>query len=101
MFLTDKKENVLSGVKEFYKKGFGLQFQAVAVKVRGNLFYAKSQAMPRHGLSYQRYKELAQKYWSQDQNSSDPIKEILFEGEAEIVEILDEVKLKSNCDKMF
>lgn len=96
MFLTDKKENVLKGVKSFYKKGFGTQFQAVAVKLNGNIFYAKSVFMPRAGKSYGEYLEMAEKYWDQDQNSTEPIKEILFEGEAEIVEILDEVKLKNN-----
>ncbi len=99
MYLTDKKENVLSGVKEFHKKGFGTQFQAVAVKLNGNVFFAKSVYMPRLGLSYQRYRELAEKYWSQDQNSDDKIQEVLFEGTAEIVEILDEVKLKRNYEK--
>lgn len=101
MFLTDKKENVMSGVKEFYKKGFGTQFQAVTVKVTGNIFYAKSVVMPRIGLSYGGYKELAEKYWSQDQKVDDEVQEILFEGEAEIVEILDEVILKKHDDKIF
>lgn len=37
-------------------------------------------------------KKLAVKYWSQDQNSTTKAKEILFVGEAEIVEILKEAK---------
>lgn len=101
MFLTDKKENVLKGVKIFYQKGFGTHFQAVSVRLNGNLFYAKDVFMPRVGKSYGEYLEMAEKYWSQDQNSNAPIQEILFEGEAEIVEILDEVKLKKNYDKIF
>mgnify|MGYP005779470901 FL=1 len=46
----------------------------------------------RKGLSINQYKEQAVKYWSQDQNSKTKAKEILFIGEAEIVEILKEIK---------
>lgn len=90
MFLSDTKQVVLENLKTFHLKGVGKLFQAVAVKLTGELFYAKSVALPRNGLSYGEYMEIADKYWSQDQNSTEEIKEILFEGKAEIVEILDE-----------
>jgi hypothetical protein len=37
---------------------------------------------------------MARDYWSQDQNSNLPINEILFEGKAEIVDVLEEYKYK-------
>jgi len=93
MFLSDTKQVVLDNLKTFHLKGVGKHFQAVAVKLTGELFYAKSVALPRNGLSYGEYMEIADKYWSQDQDSAESVKEILFEGKAEIVEILDEVNI--------
>lgn len=90
MFLSDTKQVVLDNLKTFHLKGVGKHFQAVAVKLTGELFYAKSVALPRNGLSYGEYMEIADKYWSQDQDSAESIKEILFEGKAEIVEIIEE-----------
>lgn len=90
MFLSDTKQVVLDNLKTFHLKGVGKHFQAVAVKLTGELFYAKSVALPRNGLSYGEYMEIADKYWSQDQDSSESVKEILFEGKAEIVEIIEE-----------
>ena len=90
MFLTDDKELCLSGLKTFYKKGHGTLFQAVAVKLNGNIFFAKDLVMPRSGLSYSEYLDIADKYWSQNQKSKAKTQEILFEGDAEIVEILGE-----------
>ena len=90
MFLSDSREEVLKNIKTFYKKGYGTCFQAVAVKLNGKLFTVKEFPMPRGGYSYGEYLNLAEKYWSQNENSQETTKEILFEGEAEIVEILDE-----------
>ena len=90
MFLSDKKEVVLDNLKVMYKKGFGTHFQAIAVKLNGKLFYAKNVGLQRNGLSYGKYKDIAREYWSQDQDSNDETKEILFEGKAEVVEILGE-----------
>lgn len=90
MFLSDTKQVVLDNLKTFHLKGVGKHFQAVAVKLTGELFYAKSVSLPRNGLSYGEYMEIADKYWSQDQDSSESVKEILFEGKAEIVEIIKE-----------
>ena len=90
MFLSNTKQVVLDNLKTFHLKGVGKHFQAVAVKLTGELFYAKSVALPRNGLSYGEYMEIADKYWSQDQDSAESVKEILFEGKAEIVEIIEE-----------
>lgn len=90
MFLSDKKEVVLKNLTSMYKKGFGTHFQAIAVKLNGKIFYAKSVGLKRNGLSYGEYKEIAREYWSQDQDCGDEVKEILFEGRAEIIEIFEE-----------
>lgn len=90
MFLTDSKEDCLKGVKTFYQKGHGSHFQAIAVRLNGKVFYAKEKAIGRWGLSYKEYSKLADEYWSQNQNSNVKIQEILFEGEAEVIEIMDE-----------
>lgn len=90
MFLIDNKEECLKNLKSFHHKGYGTFFQAVSVKLNGNVFYASSKNARRSGLSFDEYKKLAKEYWAQDQNSDLPINEILFEGKAEIIEILDE-----------
>lgn len=90
MFLSEQKEVVLNNLRQMYKKGFGTHFQAVAVKLNGKLFYARGVGLQRNGLSYGEYKKIAEEYWSQDQDSSEEVKEILFEGKAEIVEIIEE-----------
>lgn len=90
MFLTDSKEDCLKGVKTFYQKGHGGHFQAIAVRLNGKVFCAKEKAIGRWGLSYKEYSKLADEYWSQNQNSNVKIQEILFEGEAEVIEIMDE-----------
>lgn len=93
MFLTESKEECLNNLPNFANKGYGEIYQAVAVKLNGRVFYSKDVLIGREGLSLNKYKELAEKYWSQDQNSATKAREVLFEGEAEIVEILDEIKL--------
>lgn len=91
MFLTAEKENVIKGVENFYKKGFGTFFQAVAVKLNG-VIHIGYKGIGRFGKSYQEYYDLAKQYWTQPQDKMDGADEILFEGEAEIVEILKEVQ---------
>lgn len=88
MFLTDDKDACLTNLTKFYQKGHGKYFQAIAVKLNGNIFVSKDEVMPRSGLSFGEYMELAHKYWSQNQNSNQKINEILFEGMAEIVDIM-------------
>ena len=58
-------------------------------KLNGNIFYSTSQNVRRTGLSFNDYKDMARVYWSQDQNNNLPKNEILFEGNAEIVEIIE------------
>lgn len=96
MFLTDDKKECLDNLPKFAKVGYGSFYQAVAVKASGTVFYARDFVVARAGLSINQYKEQAVKYWSQDQNSTTKAKEILFVGEAEIVEILKEEK---SCKK--
>lgn len=94
MFLTDSKEECLKALKIFYQKGHGEYFQAVAVRVNGNVFYSKDVAIGREGLSYAEYLDKSKRYWSQNQDSNSKLQEILFEGDAEIVEILESFRYK-------
>lgn len=94
MFLIDNKEACLKNLKQFHLKGHGSFFQVVAVKLNGNVFYATAKHVVRAGVSYGNYFEMAREYWSQDQNSNLPINEILFEGKAEVVEIIQEYEYK-------
>ena len=94
MFLSEKREVALENLKTFYQKGFGTHFQAIAVKLEGRLFYARSKGLQRNGSSYGEYLRIADEYWSQDQNSTEEVKEILFEGKAEVVEIMEEYKIE-------
>lgn len=94
MFLIDNKEVCLKNLKNFHHKGHGTFFQVVAVKLNGNVFYATSKNARRSGLSYNDYYEMARDYWSQDQNSNLPINEVLFEGKAEIIEVIEEYEYK-------
>jgi len=91
MFLSEDKDVALKNLVEIQKRGMGRLFQAVAVKVSGNVFYAREIGLERKALSYSDYLQIAEKYWGQNQFSNDPVKEILFEGNAEIIEILDEI----------
>lgn len=93
MFLSEKREVVLDNLKTFYQRGNGNHFQAIAVKLDGVLFYARSKALQRNGSSYGEYLKIADEYWSQDQDSNEEAKEILFEGKVEVIEIIDEYKI--------
>lgn len=90
MFLSETKEETLKNFNEMQKSNKDKHFQAVAVKLNGNIFYAKENGLARNGLSFEENKKVAEKYWSQNQKSTETTKEILFEGQAEIVEILAE-----------
>ena len=94
MFLSEKKETALENLKDFYKSGKGKLFQAIAVELEGNLFYARSKGLQRNGSSYGEYLKIADEYWSQNQKSKEEAKEILFVGKAKVVEILKEMKLE-------
>lgn len=94
MFLSDNKEACMKNLKIFHNKGHGIFFQAIAVKVSGNIFYVREFPAVRKGISFGNYLEDAKKYWGQNQNSDKPPFEILFEGDAEVVEIIDEYEYK-------
>lgn len=87
MYLSMDKEVALKNIDQFvHSKGKGKVYQVVAVKLNGIIFKAGDVYMSREGQSYNYYKEKAYKYWAQ----KDPkfVKEVLFEGTAEIVDIL-------------
>lgn len=91
MFLTDNKQECLKNLPNFAKKSYGKVYQAVAVEVTGEIFYARDVIVARNGMSLNEYKKEAIKYWNQNQNSTAEVKEILFEGKAKVVEILEEM----------
>lgn len=93
MFLSDTEEVCLQNYKDFISRDKNKTYQAIKVKVTGQAHFVKDFGISRLGLSYNEYKQLAEKYWSQNQNSKAPTKEILFSGKVEIVEILEEYKL--------
>lgn len=93
MFLIDDKQACLNNLDIIANNAAKGLCQAVAVKLNGEVFYSKEFAIGRNGFSFNQYKEEAVKYWSQDQNSNEPTKEILFVGDAEIVEILKEIRI--------
>ena len=95
MFLIDNKEACIKNLKTFHHKGHGSFFQVVAVMLNGNVFYATSSNARRNGLSYEEYYNSARDYWGQEQNTSLPANEILFEGKAEIIEIIEEYSHKN------
>ncbi|MDR1917539.1 MAG: DUF2441 domain-containing protein [Christensenellaceae bacterium] len=97
MFLTDQKEYVLKGIKEFWKKGRGGKtFQAISVKVNGKLFVGNGYLNRLRQDSYDGYYNGALEYWKGIDLQQKPKKdeelcvEFLFEGTAEVLEIFDE-----------
>ena len=95
MYLSINKDLALKNLKVMAesKEKRGKHFQAVAVKLNGVIFKAGKVYVNREGKSYSYYKEKAKAYWSQDGLKDEEVKEVLFEGRAEIVEILDEITL--------
>ena len=95
MYLSASKQVVLENIKNFANnpEKNGKHFQAVAVKLNGIIFKVGKVFMSREGQSYEYYKQKAYDYWSQQDVQDEEIKEILFEGQAEIIEILDEIKI--------
>ena len=93
MYLSISKDIALQNIESMSKntEKNGSQFQAIAVKLNGTIFKAGKFYMTRESESYEYYKEKAYGYWSQKDLRDDAVKEILFEGEAEVVEILKEI----------
>ncbi|MBO5394923.1 MAG: DUF2441 domain-containing protein [Clostridia bacterium] len=94
MYLSLNKEIALQNIESMAsnREKLGKHFQAVAVKLNGKIFKAGRVYMSREGESFAHYLKKAEEYWSQSNLKDEEIKEILFEGEAEIIEILKEIK---------
>lgn len=92
MYLSENKAQTLRYMEEKATIK-GKTYQAVAVKLNGVIFRAgiKDCMIRRSGQSYSFYEEKAKAYWSQKCPKGQAV-EVLFEGEAEIVEILKEIK---------
>lgn len=88
MFLVDNRDVCLKNFDEFVKKDKTKKYQMIAVRLCGNVFYARDIPINKRGLSFNEHIVEAKKYWSQNQKSTNEVKEILFEGTAEIVEII-------------
>lgn len=97
MYLSISKDIVLQNIKSMAnnREKNGKVFQAVAVKLNGVIFKAGKVYVSREAKSYNYYKEKAIAYWKQKDLRDEEVEEILFEGEAEIVEILDEIIINS------
>lgn len=93
MFLSEDADTCLHNLQGFIDRGAGTNLQAIKVKVNGEAHFVKDYGVSRLGLSFNEYKNEAIKYWSQDQHSTSATKEILFIGDVEIVEILEEINL--------
>lgn len=91
MFLTTKKENVLETLSNFSVYTTGNFFQGVAVKLNGRIFVAQK-SMGRSGMSYNEYAKSAEEYWRQKSSLDDDPAEVLFVGDAEIVEVFKEME---------
>lgn len=92
MYLSLSKDIALKNLKSMAesREKNGKRFQAVAVKLNGTIFKAGKVYMSREGQSYNYYKEKAVSYWKQKGLKDEEVKEVLFEGTAEIIEILKE-----------
>ncbi len=92
MYLSLSKDTALKNLKSMAesREKNGKHFQAVAVKLNGVIFKAGKVYMSREGQSYNYYKQKAISYWKQRGLKDEEVKEVLFEGTAEVVEILDE-----------
>lgn len=73
-----------------FEKSKEEHLQVVAVKLNGKIFKCGNYMLDRNGGSFEDYEIMAHNYWSQTNVADENVKEILFEGEAEIVEIIKE-----------
>ena len=95
MYLSLSKDIALANLKSVAESRDknGKHFQAVAVKLNGVIFKAGKVYMSREGQSYNYYKQKAVSYWKQRGLKDEEVKEVLFEGTAEVIEILDEQRI--------
>lgn len=86
MYLSLFKDTAVNNFEKSKEK----HLQVVAVKLNGKIFRCGNYMLDRNGGSFNDYELMAHNYWSQTNVLDENVKEILFEGEAEIVEIIKE-----------
>ncbi len=91
MYLSETKEESLDNINKMAKGTHDKNLQVVAVKLNGKIFKAGNSfsKISREGQSYSYYLQRAKEYWTHE--SKDNPLEILFEGKAEIIEIIEEI----------
>ncbi len=87
MYLSLKRE---TAIENFDKNNVDKHMQAIAVKLNGKIHKCGNIMLTRNGGSFEDYEKTAHEYWKQENVKDEDVKEILFEGEAEIVEIIKE-----------
>ena len=86
MYLSLLRQTAVNNFEKSKEK----HLQVVAVKLNGKIFKCGNYMLDRNGGSFEDYEIMAHNYWSQTNVADENVKEILFEGEAEIVEIIKE-----------
>ena len=94
MFLSVSKDIALKNMESMAnnKEKTGKVFQTVAVKLNGVIFKVGNVYVNRESKSYAYYKRKAIDYWNQKEVKDEEVKEILFEGKCEIIDILAEIR---------
>lgn len=88
MYFSSTAEECMEGYSGAVKRRTDRHYQVVSARLNGRAFYSRSVPIVRPGWSFLEYCDFAMKYWGQDEHSTDPILEIFFEGDVEIVDIL-------------
>ena len=86
MYLSFLKETAINNFETSKEK----HLQVVAVRLNGKIFKSGDFSLDRNGGSFKDYETMAHNYWSQTNVPDKDIKEVLFEGVAEIIEIIKE-----------
>lgn len=90
MFLTETRDAVMTALTQFWTKGRGgKKFQAVAVKLNGKMFIGNGWHNVMGAYSFMDYYKTGVKFWTNAPHENEN-KEFLFEGTAEVIEILGE-----------
>ena len=86
MYLSLYKQTAVDN----YEKSRENHLQVIAVKLNGKIFKSGNFVLGRDGGSFEDYIAKAHNYWTQTDVTDENVTEILFEGEAEVVEIIKE-----------
>lgn len=89
MYLSPDKQTAIDNLNNFIKRDGKGCFQVIAVKCSGNIFKVEKN-IERAGASFEEYLAEAEKFWEQKIKTANAI---LFEGIAEIVEIIKEINI--------